>query len=66
VVEKCSHNDYGLVIIGSADERTGYSGFGSVCEGVVEKSPFSVLAVRRHTSVAATWLRHQAKHLQTD
>jgi len=66
VAKKCSLNDYGLIVIGSSDEYSGYSGFGEVCERVVEISPYSVLAVRRHTSGAMTWLRHQAKYLQRD
>jgi nucleotide-binding universal stress UspA family protein len=66
VINECHANDYDLVIIGSADNPTDGTLFGPVCETVVNKSPFSVLVVRRHESTTASWLRHQAKRLQRD
>jgi basic amino acid/polyamine antiporter, APA family len=66
VIRECAANDYELIIIGSADNPTDGTLFGSVCESVVEKAPYSVLVVRRHESATASWLRHQAKHLQRD
>jgi APA family basic amino acid/polyamine antiporter len=66
VINECGANEYELVIIGSADNPTDGTLFGPVCESVVEKAPYSVLVVRRHESATASWLRHQAKHLQRD
>jgi APA family basic amino acid/polyamine antiporter len=66
VLKECKANDYEIVIIGSADNLNNGSLFGPVCETIVEKSPYSVLVVRRHENATASWLRHQAKRLQRE
>lgn len=66
ILNECSVNDYGLVIIGAADSPSEISLFGSLCDAVVEKSPYSVLVVRRHQSAPVSWLRQQSKRLQRD
>ena len=66
VINECEGNEYGLVIIGAADNPTDGTLFGPVCEAVLEKAPYSVLVVHRHESATSSWLRHQAKRLQRD
>jgi APA family basic amino acid/polyamine antiporter len=66
ILNECRINDYGLVIIGSADIGDQECLFGQICNTVVEKCPYSVLVVHRHEGATASWLRHQTKRFLQD
>jgi len=66
ILDECHINEYDLLIIGAAESSSNHSYFGKVCDVVSEKSPYSVLVVRRHENTATSWLRSQSKRLQRD
>ena len=62
LLDEAHEHAYSLILIGSSDDRdSDGSLFGKVADHVAEKALCSVLVVKRHQSVTASWLRQQVK-----
>ena len=62
LLDEIETKSYDLVIIGSSEESGEYQ-FGRITDWVAENSKRPVLIVKRYQGAAASWLRHQVKHL---